>query len=346
MKQISASTIFFCCLSIPFSASFVIPQLVKCFWNMLLVCSINNLKYDETAIQYPLFVSHAQSIGERKTLWARVYRQKFPLRGQNTNNFVEAAMRILKDKFFEKTRAFNIVQMVDFLIVRFSCYYERKLLDASHNRLNCLFMLLKFPPHQSEEVTKLSESVYIVGSSTGKKTYEVDTLACSCTCTLGFNGKACKHQFWVVQSEFVVEMCTMNTPTCRKLWYLLATGRLPLTKWLACLHDEQPSRPIAEVREVTTRIQLPNSSPVGADMDVENSPSDDSKSIESLLSSIQVQFISVVSDAALKEPRQFVHPLEIFLDTLSNLRTPNAIVSALQTFGKYVGGGEVCREAN
>lgn len=43
-------------------------------------------------------------------------------------------MRILKDKVFERVKAFNLVQMVDFVLTRLESYYERRLLDAAHNR--------------------------------------------------------------------------------------------------------------------------------------------------------------------------------------------------------------------
>jgi uncharacterized protein (DUF2164 family) len=56
-------------------------------------------------------------------------------RGANTNNFAEAAVRVLKDKVFERVKAFNLMQMVDFILTRLEGYYERKLLDAAHNRL-------------------------------------------------------------------------------------------------------------------------------------------------------------------------------------------------------------------
>ena len=42
---------------------------------------------------------------ERRTEWAVCYRKEVAIRGNNTNNFVEAAMRILKDKVVERVRA-------------------------------------------------------------------------------------------------------------------------------------------------------------------------------------------------------------------------------------------------
>lgn len=71
---------------------------------------------------------------ERKSEWALCYRQTALVRNNQTNNYAEAAMRVLKDKVFERVKAFNLTQMVDFVLTRLEGYYERKLLDAAHNR--------------------------------------------------------------------------------------------------------------------------------------------------------------------------------------------------------------------
>jgi len=83
-----------------------------------MICRIEDLPEHSVAELYLNFVAHAQSIAERRFKWARVYGTNLPIRGQNTNNFVEASMRILKNKIFQRTRAFNIVQMTDFLVFR------------------------------------------------------------------------------------------------------------------------------------------------------------------------------------------------------------------------------------
>jgi hypothetical protein len=72
---------------------------------------------------------------ERKEDWALYNRKGVLTRANNTNNYAEAAMRVLKDRVFERVKAFNLAQMVDFVITRLEGYYERKLLDAAHNRL-------------------------------------------------------------------------------------------------------------------------------------------------------------------------------------------------------------------
>lgn len=81
-----------------------------------------------------LCISSIHRYWERRNEWALCYRTGVLTRGNNTNNYAEAAMRILKDKISERVKAFNLVQMTDFIITRLEGYYERKLLDAAHNR--------------------------------------------------------------------------------------------------------------------------------------------------------------------------------------------------------------------
>ena len=45
-------------------------------------------------------------------------------------------MRILKDQIFERVRAYNVVQLLDFLATRVSSYYERRLTDLANGRVD------------------------------------------------------------------------------------------------------------------------------------------------------------------------------------------------------------------
>ena len=51
--------------------------------------------------------------------------------GNNTNNFYEAAMSILKDRIPCCLKAFNLNQLVDFILTRLEHYYERRLMLPS-----------------------------------------------------------------------------------------------------------------------------------------------------------------------------------------------------------------------
>lgn len=45
-----------------------------------------------------------------------MYRKQLLLRGTNTNNYTEITFRLLKDIALDITKAFNLTQLVDFII--------------------------------------------------------------------------------------------------------------------------------------------------------------------------------------------------------------------------------------
>jgi len=64
--------------------------------------------------------------------WASCYRTELPLRGVNTTNYVEVTFKILKDTVLDRVMAFNVVQLLDFVLTRFEMYVERRLVDIAH----------------------------------------------------------------------------------------------------------------------------------------------------------------------------------------------------------------------
>ena len=58
--------------------------------------------------------------------WALVYRLKLPLHGMNTNNVTKAAVKLSKEQIFQRIKAFNISQTLDFILTRFDLIYEMK----------------------------------------------------------------------------------------------------------------------------------------------------------------------------------------------------------------------------
>ena len=54
----------------------------------------------------------------------------------HTNNYVESAFRILKDTVLERTRAYNVGHLLEFLGMRMDRYYTRRFLDAANGRLS------------------------------------------------------------------------------------------------------------------------------------------------------------------------------------------------------------------
>ena len=86
--------------------------------------------------KYPSFSRHVELLWPCRQEWALCYRATLPVRGNNTNNISESGVRILKELVFSQVKAYNLVEMFQFVIDKFECYYQRKLLSVAHNRMD------------------------------------------------------------------------------------------------------------------------------------------------------------------------------------------------------------------
>ena len=71
---------------------------------------------------------------KRREEWAICLQLELPTRGHHTNNYVESAMRILKEKVFYRLKAYNVTQMVSFVTTRLEEYYIRRLTDVAKHQ--------------------------------------------------------------------------------------------------------------------------------------------------------------------------------------------------------------------
>ena len=97
-------------------------------------------------VKYTNVLKRVKELQDNEEQWAMLC-----IRGKHTNNYSEASVRILKDRVFERTRAYNLVQPFQFLSTTLELYFEKRLLDIAHNRPS---PHLKLP---SEEIQKVKE---------------------------------------------------------------------------------------------------------------------------------------------------------------------------------------------
>ena len=94
-----------------------------------------SLLSSDTAKKYPHFIKNVSVLWEKKRLWAHCFRKLLLIRGNHTNNYAEAGMKILKELIFGRVRAYNLVQMFYFVVETLELYYKRKLVNIANNRL-------------------------------------------------------------------------------------------------------------------------------------------------------------------------------------------------------------------
>ena len=120
------------------------PHLFKKFKSILYAKSSEQyflrkeeLMTDETCLKYLLFIEHLEKLYfHRKQVWAISVRneEKLPTHSTNTSNYVEASFRITKDGQFNRTKAFNLVDLLEILLDD-SIYYRKRLLDIGNGRM-------------------------------------------------------------------------------------------------------------------------------------------------------------------------------------------------------------------
>jgi len=154
-----------------------------------LAAAVTTLFNDETAKTFDRCIDYAKKLLEKSELWSSCYRDDVALRGHSTNNTVESSMRILKDRIFKRLKAFNLVQLVDFLVTRLEQYYERRLINVGNNRHDELTQSRYFPKDTDIalcNVWKLSADIVHVPSATKADiSYSVSTALWVCTCPVG-----------------------------------------------------------------------------------------------------------------------------------------------------------------
>ena len=137
---------------------------------------------------------------ERGDEWLLVRRQNTFTRGNNTNNYSEATMRILKDIILQRTKAFNVVALVDFCSTVLQNYFVKRLLAFAHGRradprLQYTELCKKLRDVNTDTITVVDDYHYLVPSHNRKSTvYSVDAEYGLCACPSGQTGAFCKHQ--------------------------------------------------------------------------------------------------------------------------------------------------------
>ena len=71
--------------------------------------------------------------------------------GNHTNNYAEAGIKILKELVFARIKAFNLLEMISFVVDVMELYYQRRLIHLANNRID-RFIGLQFCGIKSSSV--------------------------------------------------------------------------------------------------------------------------------------------------------------------------------------------------
>jgi hypothetical protein len=182
---------------------------------------------------YPLLRKHFNLLWEKRQYWALSFRVGLPMRGNNTNNYIERSFGLLKDIIFARTQAYNPVQVFQFIITSMERFYMRRLLGVAHKhpgnlRIAKRFLCPGWDSVNANEIQKTSiEDEFLVPSTSNSSFYIVNSEIGMCTCPVGISGAPCKHQgavamkFHIAIFNFIPSL----TPDDRMVYGYIALGK-------------------------------------------------------------------------------------------------------------------------
>ncbi|XP_047109472.1 uncharacterized protein LOC124777956 isoform X2 [Schistocerca piceifrons] len=271
---------------------------------------------------------------DRRELWTLSHRRGMLIEGHNTNNISEAFMRILKDRIFERMRAFNVVQMVDFFLTKVNLYFQRTLLDAANGASPKSFCRPIKAPSQEilAKIRQVNEDVLLVPSEERDNHYYIVNMAVLvCTCCQGNTGKICKHIDWgstVLPSGNYREVT--DSDSIRRLYYFIATNEEPPEGWLEPLYCSQnagASSSSERLEQIDTGLLCESQEEMPETLHMETVPDNTNNN---LIDEIKARLI----DFSNKSPEEMRKGLEVMCEKLRKLKTPSACASYLANFGE------------
>ncbi|XP_023311650.1 uncharacterized protein LOC111692125 isoform X2 [Anoplophora glabripennis] len=289
---------------------------------------------------FPKYINYLNNYWwPKRECWVKAYRRGVLMKNNHTNNYSESTIRQIKDKIFSRIKAFNLMQMVDFMLTKFEDYTERKLLDATSNRSskNLLDKDIKMPPLDLIKlIKKLNENIVAVPSETKPNLlYLVNTEVLICSCTVGSTGAICKHIHWA-NALFCTDkyINKIDNLKIKENLYLVATGQPSKGEWLLPLIvtlETESSPALTQTNEENRLSFSENTSlPSTSTMDVPIFDPDESRKRYTELLAIMNQCFDKYYE---KSPLEVTGSMEKMISTLHKIKTPASFSSAIATFG-------------
>lgn len=185
------------------------------------------------AARYPQLVTRLEVFWERRREWSLASRALTMTRGNDTNNYAEAGIRVLKEIVFGRVKAYNLLQMFDFVTTTMEIYYSTRLLDIAHSRYRpgTLLWYKQFENLQNHisSMNLIRDNIYVVQESKDDilLDYLVDMEIGICSCPIGSSGAACRHQAAVAkQFKLIsVNVAPVHSKEMRYLFAVIARGK-------------------------------------------------------------------------------------------------------------------------
>jgi MULE transposase domain len=173
-------------------------------------------------------------VWESRKEWCLYYRLGLITRSQNTNNYSEATVRVLKDIILCRQKAHNSLSLLSFFVKDIDAYYSARLTNHAYGRANdknpikflqTVDRAQLLIDHFSDQFEKVDTDLFKVPSSNGEGFYQVNSSIGYCNCVSGAQGGYCKHQA-AVAAVFKINFtnCPSLTSQDKANLFFLANG--------------------------------------------------------------------------------------------------------------------------
>ncbi|CAL4063693.1 unnamed protein product, partial [Meganyctiphanes norvegica] len=198
-----------------------------------------------------LLKTHYDHLMNRKSEWSILCRTDLITRGNDTNNYAEATMRIFKEVILGRCRLYNPAELVSYIFKGFEDYHVLRISDFM-----CNFRKMKvklgndhLPENEvkSADISKSENGDFIVKSqSEPGLTYVIDTRHCTCTCPAGQSGSICKHLVGVhVHTDATMFTFPPMSVDDRNIYHVIAFGNPSSTNWYVAVSNKQKVQTIS-----------------------------------------------------------------------------------------------------
>ena len=143
-----------------------------------------------------------------------------------TNNVCERTVGIFKDVTLSRVRAFNAMQLQEFLVTDFTIFFANKLIEVCAGQRKFKDNWLQHRRCEVISLNQICDALFELTSSSSGSTYLVnmEELVCSCS----YVGTCCKHIVEISRQrniELPTSRLILPTPAAKKLLAFIATGQ-------------------------------------------------------------------------------------------------------------------------
>jgi len=223
-----------------------ISQMLYCLTEVECAEAYSKALSSAVVQKYDGFAKYLSDLYDDRQSWALYSRQELPTRGNNTNNMVESAFRVLKDKVLERTRAYSVPQLFSFVTDSIDRYFSSKILTniSGKNDQRSRYKPSSTKATETFEITEGNNGLYEVFNPVSGQTYSTHLAVGICSCPVGLTGGPCKHQH-AVSVKYKLEghnSVLLSAETKVRLHYVATGSRDVPNDWYGSLVYTSPQK--------------------------------------------------------------------------------------------------------